>query len=87
VNRVQEAFAVVANWDMKTEKEISIRRRFETCADCPDYPTCNIISGFHGKSGFKYKKYKQSIEFIKDKGYAEFIKIASNWKGPYGRFD
>jgi len=25
VNRVQEAFAVVANWDMKTEKEISIR--------------------------------------------------------------
>ena len=62
-------------------------RRFETCADCTDYPACNIISGFHGKNGFKYTKYKQSIEFIREKGYAEFIEIASNWREPYGRLD
>ncbi len=62
-------------------------RRFETCADCPVYPSCDIISGFHGKSGFKYKKYRQSIEFIRDRGYAEFIGIARNWRGPYGRLE
>jgi hypothetical protein len=61
-------------------------RGFETCADCPDYPACNIMFSFHDKSGYKYKKYKQSIEFIREKGYAEFLKVASNWKGPYGRF-
>ena len=62
-------------------------RGFETCADCPDYPACSLLSSLHGKSGFKYKKYRQSLEFIREKGYPEFIEIASRWKGPYGRFD
>jgi hypothetical protein len=62
-------------------------RKFETCADCLDYNNCNIILGFHDKSGYKYRKYKQSIEFIRTNGYAKFIKIAKNWKGPYGKFD
>ena len=62
-------------------------RQFETCADCPDYPHCELIQGLYNKKGYKYKKYKQSVEFIKEKGYATFIKIASSWKGPYGRFD
>ena len=62
-------------------------KQFETCADCPDYPYCGIIQGFYNKKGYKYKKYKQSVEFIKEKGYAAFIKTADNWKGPYGRFD
>ena len=62
-------------------------RNFETCADCPDYPSCGIIQGFYNKKGYKYKKYRQSIEFIRKKGYNNFIKIADNWKGPYGKFD
>ncbi len=62
-------------------------RRFETCADCPDYPFCRIIQDFHNKKGYKYRKYRQSVEFIKENGYARFIEIADNWKGPYGRFD
>ena len=62
-------------------------RKFETCADCLNYSTCKIIHGFHDKSGYKYKKYKQSIEFIRKNGYTKFIKIADNWKGPYGKFD
>ncbi len=33
----------------------------------------------------KYRKYKESIEFIKSNGYEEFIKIADNWNGPYGK--
>jgi hypothetical protein len=62
-------------------------RQFETCADCPDYPYCGLIQDFHNKKGYKYQKYKQAIEFIKENGYAKFIGIANNWKGAYGRYD
>ena len=62
-------------------------RKFETCADCPDYSTCKIIYSFYDKSGYKYKKYKQSIEFIKKNEYSKFIKSADKWKGPYGKID
>ena len=62
-------------------------RKLDTCADCPDYPTCKIICSFYDKSGYKYKKYKQSIEFIRKNGYVKYIKIADKWKGPYGKFD
>lgn len=63
-----------------------IENKFETCADCPDYPSCRTIKDFHNKGGYKYKKYKQSIEFIRRDGYMKFLKIASHWKGPYGKF-
>jgi len=46
------------------------KRRLETCADCPDYPSCPIIQKFHNKKPVKYKKSKQSIEFIRKNGYA-----------------
>lgn len=51
-------------------------RKLETCSDCQDYSTCKIIYSFHDKSGYKYKKYKQSIEFIRKNGYTKYIKIA-----------
>ena len=56
-----------------------------TCADCSDYPSCNILQGFYGKKGYKYKKYKESTEFIRIHGYDSFLKSAKKWKGPYGR--
>jgi len=62
-------------------------RNFETCADCPDYSVCRIIFSFHDKSGYKYKKYRQSVDFIKKYGYEKFIKIADKWKGPYGKIE
>ena len=60
-------------------------RQLETCADCPDYPSCKTIQGLYMKHGYKYGKYKQSIEFIRNNGYPEFLDIANNWKGPYGK--
>ena len=60
-------------------------RNLETCADCPDYPSCEVIRGFHDKTGYKYRKYKQSMDFIREHGYDDFLKLANNWKGPYGR--
>jgi hypothetical protein len=62
-------------------------RKFETCADCPDFDSCKIINSFYNKNGFKYKKYKQSIEFIRKFGYSEFFKSADKWNGPYGKLD
>ena len=59
--------------------------QLETCADCSNYVTCNVIKSYQDKSGMKYRKYKESIEFIKSNGYEEFIKIADNWTGPYGK--
>jgi hypothetical protein len=61
-------------------------RKFETCADCSDSSSCRIIQEFHSKSGYKYKKYKQAIEFIRENGYEEFIRIADNWKNAYGKY-
>ena len=62
-------------------------REFETCADCSDYSSCLIIQGFYNKKGYKYGKYRQSIEFVRQNGYDSFIRIADNWTGPYGKFE
>jgi len=60
-------------------------KHLETCADCHDYPECRLVHGMYKKSGYKYGKYRQSIEFIRANGYERFIKIADTWKGPYGK--
>jgi len=60
-------------------------KQFETCADCNKYMSCEIIQSLYNKNGYKYKKYKQSIDFIRENGYIEFLKIADKWKGPYGK--
>jgi hypothetical protein len=61
-------------------------RNYETCADCPDYLSCEILNEFYGKKGYKYKKYRQALEFIRENGYAKFIEIADTWRGPYGKY-
>ena len=60
-------------------------KKLETCGGCPDYSQCGTIQGFYRKNGFKYKKYRQSIEFIQEKGYNEFIRLADEWNGAYGK--
>ena len=60
-------------------------RKLETCADCQNYTESKIIQDFHCKSGFKYKKYKESLEFIRKNGYSKFLKLTNKWKGAYGK--
>jgi hypothetical protein len=60
-------------------------RGLNTCADCPELVSCVIMREFFAKKGYKYSKYKQSLEFIKENGYEGFIEAARDWKGPYGR--
>ena len=62
-------------------------KKFDTCADCSDLSSCKIVSNWYAKDGYKYKKYKQAIEFIKEKGYPEFIILADKWKNAYGNMN
>ena len=61
--------------------------KLNTCADCAEYASCDIIQGWFTKKGYQYKKCKESIEFIRMNGYDKFIEIADNWKNLYGRLD
>ena len=60
-------------------------KALETCADCSDYPTCKIIQIFHAKNGYKYKKYKESIDFIRNNNYSDFFEFADKWNRAYGK--
>lgn len=68
-------------------KVCCIGKGYDSCADCSGVLKCNIINDFYSKSGYKYAKYKQAIEFIRQHGYVEFIKIADTWTNAYGKYD
>ena len=63
-----------------------IRKGLHSCADCSQYSACKLIQDFYQKNGYKYKKYREAIEFIRSNGYAKFIKIADQWKIQYGKY-
>jgi len=67
-------------------KVCCIGKQYKSCADCDDYDSCEIIQGFYAKNGYKYKKYKEALDFIKANGYDKFIKIADGWKVQYGKY-
>ena len=58
-----------------------------SCADCGQYDKCELIKSFHGGNGAKYKKYKQSVEFIRQHGYGRFLELSAGWKNAYGRLE
>jgi hypothetical protein len=62
-------------------------KKLDSCADCPEYEECRMIRSLFDKNGYKYKKYRQSMEFIREFGYQEFIAAARSWKGAYGRLN
>ncbi|MBN2082567.1 DUF3795 domain-containing protein [bacterium] len=56
-----------------------------TCADCADYASCPLLSAFYGHSSYKYRKYHEALEFIRQHGYGAFLAAASGWRGAYGK--
>jgi hypothetical protein len=68
-------------------KVCCIGKGYISCADCGQYGSCDIIRGFHAKKGYKYKKYKEAIEFIRSTDYEKFIQIADRWKIQYGKYE
>lgn len=68
-------------------KRCCIAKNYCTCADCEDYPACSVIRSLHQKNGYKYKKYKEAIEFIRVHGYERFLEVAGKWTMQYGKYD
>jgi hypothetical protein len=62
-------------------------KKLNTCADCTDYPACSTIREFHAKKGYKYGKYRQSLEFIRLNGYPAFLACTCSWKRAYGNLE
>jgi hypothetical protein len=61
--------------------------QLETCDACSKLESCSIVGSWYAKNGYKYKKYKEAIEFIKKNGYSKFIKLADKWKNVYGKLE
>jgi len=68
-------------------KVCCITRGHSTCGDCDEYTSCQVLQGFLAKSGYKYGKYRQALEFIREQGYEEFLRIADGWKAQYGKYE
>ncbi len=68
-------------------KVCCIKNEYNSCADCGEYAACNIIQNFHNKGSYKYKKYREAIEFIISNGYKRFVEIADGWKNQYGKYE
>jgi hypothetical protein len=67
-------------------KVCCMSKKMETCADCTDYYECGILKEFFGKNGYKYRKYREALEFIKERGYDEFLENSSKWTMQYGKY-
>jgi len=67
-------------------KVCCITHNYISCADCNEYNSCSIIRDFQSKKGYKYKKYKEALEFIRENGYDKFLEIADKWRMQYGKY-
>ena len=68
-------------------KVCCIQKGYNSCADCKGYDSCDIIQGFFAKNGYKYRKYKQALDYIRENGYEKFISVADGWKMQYGKYE
>ena len=68
-------------------KVCCVTKGLNSCADCGEYETCGMLREFHGKNGYKYTKYHQAIEYIRENGYEHFLGIADKWKNAYGKYE
>ncbi len=67
-------------------KVCCISKKQLSCADCDEYGTCVVLNDFYNKNGYKYKKYKQAVDYIRAYGYDAFLEIADKWNNAYGKF-
>lgn len=58
-----------------------------SCADCADFLNCETLRGFHSKNGYKYRKYREALEFIREHGYESFLENAVRWRSQYGALE
>jgi len=68
-------------------KVCCIKRGYQTCADCEEYESCAVLLEFFSKNGYKYRKYRQALDYIHAYGYDRFLAVADGWKIQYGKYD
>lgn len=68
-------------------KVCCLDKGLQACTDCAELDTCRNIGEFFGKNGYKYRKYRESTEFIRANGHAAFLAQACCWQGAYGRLN
>ncbi len=67
-------------------KVCCVQKDLDSCADCSQYSSCDVVQGFYSKNGYKYKKYREATEFIRANGYDGFVQIADGWSMQYGKY-
>ena len=67
-------------------KVCCVGKGYASCADCAEYNSCDTLQAFYAKNGYKYGKYREALEFIREHGYDAFVALADGWHGPYGRY-
>jgi hypothetical protein len=55
-----------------------------TCADCTEFDICEIIQPWFEK-GYKYRRCKTYLEFIREHGYERFLEKADKWNNAEGK--
>lgn len=68
-------------------KVCCIGKGIATCGDCSEYETCDRIREWQSKTGYKYQKYRETLEYIRDHGYDAFLKKSADWKNAYGKLE
>ena len=66
-------------------KQCCMTKGLAMCGDCDEFLSCNMIQDFYRKNGYKYKKYKESMDFIREHGYDDFLQKITTWKRAYGK--
>lgn len=67
-------------------KKCCLTRGHITCGDCEEYESCESIQSFLNHPGYKYRKYKQALEYIRAHGHAAFLNAAESWTSAYGKY-
>ncbi|MFH1212462.1 MAG: DUF3795 domain-containing protein [Candidatus Neomarinimicrobiota bacterium] len=67
-------------------KVYCLNKGLTTCADCPDFNSCEALNAFFIKNGYKYKKYHEALDYIRSHGYPEFFTCANQWTMQYGKY-
>lgn len=68
-------------------KKCCVSKKFTSCADCNEINSCLISQEFYSKTGYKYKKYKQAIDYIRSNDYPIFLKQTEKWTMQYGKYE
>ena len=61
------------------------KKRLQTCADCNEFSSCATLETFYLKAAGKYRRYKESAEYIRHHGYEKFIEVAETWNDSRGK--